>query len=301
MIIYMDLADFYNTSKVKKSKNKPNTESNLILELTKTPCKDKGADIPHVSNNILKPNVLQQADILYLPTDAFGYKYCLVVVDVFSKLCDAVALKERDSGAIVKGFEKIYSHDILKVPDIISCDSGSEFKGLTEDYFDKENTRIKYSLPNRHRQAGMVEARNKIIGSTIMKFQNGEELKKGKVSKAWVKYLPALIEAINKSLLNKKYKPMTDEVLRTKYSDDLIPLHTHVRAVLDHPINTATNKRLGSVFRSGDIRWNKTDRTVEKIILNPNLPPMYMLNGSKKGLDNKVAYTKSQLQIVKKD
>jgi hypothetical protein len=55
---------------------------------------------------------------------------------------------------------------------------------------------------------------------------------------------------------------------------------------------------MGSVFRSGDIRWNKTDRTVEKIILNPNLPPMYMLNGSDKGLDNKVAYTKSQLQRI---
>ena len=294
----MDIADFYNTAKVKKSKHK--TESNLIVDLTKTPHKDKGADIPHVSNNILKPNVLQQADILYLPTDAFGFKYCLVVVDVFSKLCDAVPLKDRDSGAVTKGFEKIYSHDILEIPDIISCDSGSEFKGLTEDYFDKENTRIKYTMSNRHRQNGIVEARNKIIGSTIMKFQNGKELKTGKTSKAWVKYLPALIEAINKSFSNKKQKSMTDEVLRTKYSDDLIPLHEHVRAILDHPVNTATNKRMGSVFRSGDIRWNKTDRTVEKIILNPNLPPMYMLNGSKKGLDNKVAYTKSQLQLVSK-
>ena len=71
-----------------------------------------------------------------------------------------------------------------------------------------------------------------------------------------------------------------------------------VLIILDHPVNTATNKRMGSVFRSGDIRWNKTDRTVEKIILNPNLPPMYMLNGSDKGIDNKVAYTKSQLQRI---
>ena len=293
----MDIANFYNTSKVKKSKNKE-AEPNLIMDLTKTPHKDKGADIPHVSNNILKPNVLQQADILYLPTDAFGYKYCLVVVDVYSKLCDAVALKERDSASTVKGFEKIYAHDILKIPDIISCDSGSEFKGLTVDYFEKENTRVKHALSNRHRQNGMVEARNKIIGSTIMKFQNGLELKSGKTSKAWVKYLPALIEAINKSFSNKKHKPLTDEVLRTKYSDDLIPLHEHVRAILDHPVNTASNKRMGAVFRAGDVRWNKTDRTVEKIILNPNLPPMYMLNGSDNGIDNKVAYTKSQLQRI---
>ena len=52
----MDIANFYNTSKVKKSKNKE-AESNLIMDLTKTPHKDKGADIPHISNNILKTDL----------------------------------------------------------------------------------------------------------------------------------------------------------------------------------------------------------------------------------------------------
>ena len=86
--------------------------------------------------------------------------------------------------------------------------------------------------------------------------------------------------------------------MSTKYSSDLIPLHTHVRAVLDFPINPATKERLGNVFRAGDLRWGQDDRTVEKIILNPNLPPMYQLNGTHDGLDNRVAYTKQQLQVI---
>ena len=52
------------------------------------------------------------------------------------------------------------------------------------------------------------------------------------------------------------------------------------------------------IFRAGDLRWGQDDRTVEKIILNPNLPPMYQLDGTHDGLDNRVAYTKQQLQII---
>ena len=49
------------------------------------------------------------------------------------------------------------------------------------------------------------------------------------------------------------------------------------------------------------MRFGEDDRTVEKIILNPNLPPMYMLNGKNNGLDNRVAYTKQQLQVIPND
>jgi hypothetical protein len=46
------------------------------------------------------------------------------------------------------------------------------------------------------------------------------------------------------------------------------------------------------------MRWNPKERIVEKIILNPQEPPMYQLNGTKTKIDSSVAYTKNQLQIV---
>ena len=83
----------------------------------------------------------QVADLLYLPSDAYGYKYVLVVVDVFSKICDAEPIKYRDASAVLKAFEKLYSRKILKIPEILQCNGGSEFKGIEEQRFLKMNKR----------------------------------------------------------------------------------------------------------------------------------------------------------------
>jgi hypothetical protein len=143
----------------------------------------------------------------------------------------------------------------------------------------------------------MVERKNREIGTTIMKFQNEKELEKKKTVKGWVKYLPSLITAINKHVEKRKPRKLTGEVLYTNKSKDLIPLHTKVRHVLDYPIDV-NGKRIGNTFRAGDIRWSKEPQTVEKIILEPDLPPLYQLSKpDSKSIDNRVAYTKSQLQF----
>lgn len=293
----MDIENFYNSLKAKNKKT--DEKPSLISQLTRTPIKDKGDDIPHLSNNILKSGVLQQADLLYLPTDKFGYKYLLVVVDVFDSKCDAEPLKKKYASSISKAFEKIYQRGILEVPDTIQFDSGTEFKGETADLF-KEYFKagIKYALPNRHRQNSIVERKNREIGETIMKFQAEQELNKKKTVKGWVKYIPSLINAINKHSEKRIRSKLTGKVLYTNKSKELIPLHSEVRHILDYPID-ANDKRIGNVFRAGDIRWSKTPQKVEKIILEPDLPPLYQLNkiGSNE-IDNRVAYTKNQLQFV---
>jgi hypothetical protein len=405
----MDIESFYNSLKAKKKKT--DEDPSLISQLTRAPIKDKGDDIPHLSNNILKAGVFQEADLLYLPEDNLdnadikyfwvsvkedkvkpeerklynnifrsfldtddklvyiitdvvkptkiskqkkglyykyydkskygltspldendyeytevnlflnakwakwknrikgiqmkpeininGYKYLLVVVDAYDSKCDAEPLKERTSRAISEAFEKIYQRGILQIPDTIQFDSGTEFKGETAVLLKKDfKASIKYALPNRHRQNSLVERKNREIAETILKFQAEKELGKNKTVKGWVKYLPSLITAINKHSELRKRRKLTGKVLYTNKSKDLIPLHSKVRRILDYPID-ATGKRIGNVFRGGDIRWNKTPQTVEKIILEPDLPPLYQLNkiGSDK-IDNRVAYTKSQLQFV---
>jgi hypothetical protein len=52
-------------------------------------------------------------------------------------------------------------------------------------------------------------------------------------------------------------------------------------------------------FRSGDIRWNPTVRTVKEMLMKPGEPIMYMLNGNTGPLKvEPVAYTYNQLQKV---
>ena len=65
-----------------------------------------------------KPNYLQQADLLFLPTDQ-GEKYTLVVVDVASRYTDVKPLSSKTSGRVAKAFLKIYSRKKLKFPNTL--------------------------------------------------------------------------------------------------------------------------------------------------------------------------------------
>lgn len=288
------MADIIDFIKSTTGKTKLKNEINI---LTKVPRKEKNIEIPHISNNILKKNIIHQADLLYLPTDAFGYKYALVVVDVHNKKCDAQPLKNKTANHVQKGFQKIYERDYLDLPKLIQFDSGTEFKGDVKEYFEDNKVSVKYTLTNRHRQNSMVERKNKNIGSIIIKYQASKELQTGKVEKRWVKQLPFLIKYLNENLPKINYSKLNDEILVNKYTQDLLPINTSVHAILDYSINAHDKKKLDNKFRSGDLRFNPTVRKVKHIILNPNMPPMYQLNDVKNPdkKDNSVAYTKAQL------
>ena len=67
-----------------------------------------------------------------MPTDAFGFKYILVIVDAHTKKCDAEAIKNKLSSTVMKALIKIYKRGIVKEPKILSVDAGSEFKDECE-------------------------------------------------------------------------------------------------------------------------------------------------------------------------
>ncbi|GET67059.1 chromobox protein homolog 3 isoform X1 [Rhizophagus irregularis DAOM 181602=DAOM 197198] len=59
---------------------------------------------------------------------------------------------------------------------------------------------------------------------------------------------------------------------------ELLSEGTHVRVKLDEPISVLGNKLHGK-FRTGDIRWNPNIRVIKKMILSPEQPPTYLLDG----------------------
>jgi len=290
-----DIEEFLKNFKKNKKNKTINNDKNIeeVQQLLKVPIRDNKKDIPHIYNNITEEGYQQQADLLYLPTDAFGYKYCLVVVDVATSKCDAQQLKRKTDLAVKNAFIKLYERNILEKPTIIRFDQGSEFKGLLKKFFEDEKVIVKYSLTNRHRQQALVKQKNKQIGNLITAYQTNEELKTNKIVKRWVKQLPFVIKYLNENLPKRNYDKLTNEIMTTKFSKDLIPLHSTVRYILDYPLN-ALGDKVDSKFRSGDIRWSRETSEVKRIVLNPNIPPLYILN-NKKG----VAYTKRQLQVIK--
>ena len=67
-------------------------------------------------------------DTAYLPKDASGYQYILLVGDIFSKFVDAILLKDQAVPTIVEALLRhcIYSHD---TPFYLLADQGSNVDG----------------------------------------------------------------------------------------------------------------------------------------------------------------------------
>eukprot|EP01033_Poteriospumella_lacustris_P024927 gene24927-gene21955 len=164
---------------------------------------------------VFNKNVYHQADILYMPEDN-GYKYALVVVDLYDGTLDAEPLKVRDNTTIIKAFQKIYSRKYLNYPLIITLDQGSEFKGTTKQFFNKQKTNVNYALTGRHRQLATVERANQKIATVLFKRMANQELITGALDKQWVEDLPELIEVLNEQ----KKKPINKEISEDPIADE---------------------------------------------------------------------------------
>ena len=100
--------------------------------------------IPRAKFSVSAPNEVHQADLLFLPHDRPGkgkklYKYALTVVDVASRHKEAEPLSSKESGEVVKAFEKIYSR-VLKLPKLLQVDPGREFMGKVNEVMKKNIT-----------------------------------------------------------------------------------------------------------------------------------------------------------------
>ena len=120
--------------------------NNMLENLLRRPKKDKGLNRPTMTI-IQEPNLVHQADLLFLPIDR-GFRYALVVVDVATGLTDAEPIKIKSAVTIRKAFEKIYSRGILDVPKRLQVDSGSEFKAEMNDYMEKEEIIVRRGKPS---------------------------------------------------------------------------------------------------------------------------------------------------------
>jgi len=89
---------------------------------------------------ILQEAIIQQADILYITEDD-GYKFILVIVDVYNKKLDCEPIKSlsQDNNEVFEGIKKIYERKNIKYPQFLSFDSGNEFKGSNLIDFLKEH------------------------------------------------------------------------------------------------------------------------------------------------------------------
>lgn len=294
-----DVHKFYErfmASDVKKSKKELNDE--ILYQLYKKVTKDPS----HLAPKIMDPpdhtpNLIQQADLLYMPTDD-GYMYGLTVVDTGSRITDCEPMRERSAADALAAIKTIYARKILKEPSIsIEVDSGSEFKGVFAQYFKDRNVFVRVAQTGRSRQQGLVENRNGLIGRTLLRRMAGEELLTKEKSVEWVQYLPKLITWMNKEYMMKKITLKPKEILADvkvdkKKKNNYLEEGTVVRVQLDKPADALTGRKLHGTFREGDILWSMKAAKIKRIQMIPNQPVMYKVEGYTP------LFTINQLQVV---
>ncbi|GET54184.1 DDE-type integrase/transposase/recombinase [Rhizophagus irregularis DAOM 181602=DAOM 197198] len=243
--------------------------------LYKKPLKEKSSERPRVV--VWKPNATHQADLAEMPVDPKGFHYFLVLVEVAGKRVDAEPLKDKTANRVLNGFVKIYRRNRIKPPTHrIETDSGSEFTNDQQSYAERA-----------------IQA----IQEPLLKRMVAQELKTGVTSVEWSEDFHDVVSKIDE-IWQRNLPDIPTGSPKVSKKTDLLSEGTRVRVKLDEPISVLGNKLHGK-FRTGDIRWNPNIRVIKKMILSPEQPPTYLLDGPHGRLGvSRCAYTRKELQIV---
>ena len=290
-----------------------NPSATLLHNLMKIPQPEKRDNMPSYQN--FKPNFTHQIDTLYVPTAMGGFKFLIVVVDVFNRVLDAEPIRVLDSTTAKTALIKIYNRGILSQPKIIQSDSGSEFKGAFNDYLQDKNIMHITAPANRHRMVAIVENKNKLLGRLIFHLLNYKDLddernrrpereaggrrrpkRKDKGATDWYVNNASFRQLIDTVNDMNNFEPITeaksDDLKITRGNKNILPVGTRVYVALDQPEEITNGKRLHGNFRAGDIRFNRSVKTIDKNVLMPDQPPMYRVQGEN------FSRTRQQLQVV---
>ena len=173
-----------------------------------------------------------------------GYKYLLMVIDVFSKYGWIVPLKTKTGKAVTEGFKKVFSD---RVPSRLWVDKGKEFYNKTlQSLLDREKV-IMYSTENEEKSS-IVERWNRTMKRHMWKYFTANNTHK------YIDILPELV---------KRYNETYHRSIRTTPSKATNPDNfNHVYASLYGDMKELIKK---PKYKVGDrVRIIKKKRTFEK-------------------------------------
>ena len=174
-----------------------------------------------------------------------GFKYILMIIDVFSKFGWAVPLKTKTGIAVAEAFEKIFKEN---VPSMLWTDKGKEFYNTHLTKILRKNNVKLYSTENEEK-ASVAERWNRTIKTWMWKYFTANNTKR------YIDILPSLIDKYN----NTKHRAIgcTPVVARQPLSFE---------EVFQKLYKEKSEKRTKDPkFRVGDqVRISKKKKTFEK-------------------------------------
>lgn len=263
--------------------------------------------------DVSTPNVLQHADILFLP-DVRGYKYALVVVDAASRYKAARPLKTKSAQAVLAALQDIYKRTPLTWPSSVAVDDGSEFRGVVAKAFEAHDTSVRVAEPGDHSAQAFAEAANRVIGERIFGLQS-------QTSRVfdWPAKLQDIVDNLNGSVtrmtgmepekaVEKKEVPQPAagsqltkaDKKRAARPEEVLKEGTRVRVLLDDSTQArdAEGKRLAGRRRRTDQTFSRAIFKVAEIRLVPGRPVEYRLVDEKGGAASTWWVTRQALLVV---
>ena len=257
--------------------------------------------IPRPHWEVSKPNMIHQADLLFLPHDTVGrktYKYALVVVDIATRYKDAEPRTSKESSLVAKAFEKIYSRK-LNWPSVLMVDPGKEFFGSVNTLVKKHAVKFQRSEAGNHRAQFFVERANRTLSEKLFSHQYAQEMITEGRSVEWVKRLPAVIKAMN----SESAKITGKEVTEIRYNkpnykqvvglDEVrLPPGVKVRFLFAPGEDEGGEKR-----RATDPIWSIETFNLSRSVVQSDQPVLYYLSEGAP----KRSFVREELQVVPED
>lgn len=155
-----------------------------------------------------------------LPTAKGGYRYCLVIIDKFSKWVDAIPTRNNNANTVAR----VLANQILPLwgaPIQIESDQGSHFTGqIMKTICKMLNIKQRFHVPYRPQSSGMVERVNRSIKESISKHISQHKNR-------WTDALPTVLTTLratpSKATGISPFELMTGRVMKLPIDPELTP------------------------------------------------------------------------------
>ena len=255
--------------------------------------------VPRLKFDVAKPNLVHQADLLFLPRDKLPrrrkiYKYALTVVNIASRYKEAEPLTSKDSDEVANAFQSIYRRSPLTWPQMLQVYPGREFMGGVTKEMEKHKTYIRRGRTEIDRDQAIVERFNHTLAEGLFGHQYAVEmlLPRGKRSTEWVKRLPDVVSALNNEitrLTGKRHASVIKEKsvlakLSTPYSRPVGVNEKELPPLINVRYLYQPGECEGGTKRATEPIWSLKVYQVVKNMTKPNeLVVYYLSDGPKRG------------------
>jgi len=172
-----------------------------------------------------------------------GYKYIMIMIDIFTRYADCVMLKSKNIPDCVESIKIML--DFNKVtPSTIMSDSESSFLSKQfQDFLDERGIKLDAIVLNNHRALGIVDRFCRTLRQRFTKLFIGEG------NTEWVEHLATIVyqynHSPNRGILG--YSPI--EVLNDKHIQDIILEYNNHKSSKNQNLRSRSNIKVGDKVR----------------------------------------------------